>query len=239
MARSRLKNLRQTLGGETTLEGAIDAMGKEREAQVLERIGEFSDQVVVMVEKLQDVVDGFVNDRYEELGESAKELDALESAADTTKEGILDRLSLGGVFPMHRADLARLVGSMDSIANLASGAADRIGMRKFSLPPRMNELVVELAKADLEAVEGLREAVLAMGSDLREAIKLSGKVDKLESKADDIFAELYRCMFELDTDYKTFHQLKAIIERLESIADRCSQNAELVRHMALEYLENE
>ena len=32
-------------------------------------------------------------------------------------------------------------------------------------------------------------------------------------------------------------QLKAIIERLESIADRCSQNAELIRHMALEYLE--
>jgi predicted phosphate transport protein (TIGR00153 family) len=239
MAKSRLRSIRQTLGGETTLEGAIDAMGKEREAQVLERIGEFSDQVVVMVEKLQDVVDGFVNDRYEELGESAKELDALESEADTTKEGILDRLSLGGVFPMHRADLARLVGSMDSIANLASGAADRIGMRKFSLPPRMNDLVVELAKADLEAVVGLREAVLAMGSDLREAIKLSGKVDKLESKADDIFAELYRCMFDLDTDYKTFHQLKAIIERLESIADRCSQNAELVRHMALEYLENE
>ena len=239
MARSRLRNIRQTLGGVTTLEGAIDAMGKEREAQVLERIGEFSDQVVVMVEKLQDVVDGFVNDRYEELGESAKELDALESEADTTKEGILDRLSLGGVFPMHRADLARLVGSMDSIANLASGAADRIGMRRFSLPPRMNELVVALARADLEAVEGLREAVLAMGTDLREAIKLSGKVDKLESKADDIFAELYRCMFDLDTDYKTFHQLKAIIERLESIADRCSQNAELVRHMALEYLENE
>ncbi len=239
MARSRLRNIRQTLGGETTLEGAIDAMGKEREAQVLERIMEFSDQVVVMVEKLQDVVDRFVSDRYDELGESARELDALESAADTTKEAILDRLSLGGVFPMHRADLARLVGSMDSIANLSSGAADRIGMRKFSLPAQMNELVVALARADLEAVQGLREAVLAMGSDLREAIRLAGKVDKLESKADDIFAELYRCMFDLDTDYKTFHQLKAIIERLESIADRCSQNAELIRHMALEYLENE
>lgn len=239
MARSRLRNIRQTLGGETTLEGAIDAMGKEREAQVLERIGVFSDQVVVMVEKLQDVVDRFVADRYDELGECARELDALESEADTTKEGILDRLSLGGVFPMHRADLARLVGSMDSIANLASGAADRIGMRRFSLPPEMNDLLVTLARVDLEAVEGLREAVLAMGKDLREAIKLSGMVDKLESKADDIFAELYQRMFDLDTDYKTFHQLKAIIERLESIADRCSQNAELVRHMALEYLENE
>ena len=64
-------------------------------------------------------------------------------------------------------------------------------------------------------------------------------VDKLESRADDIFAELYRDMFDWDTDYKTFHQLKSIIERLESIADRCSQNAELVRHLALEYIEND
>jgi uncharacterized protein Yka (UPF0111/DUF47 family) len=75
-------------------------------------------------------------------------------------------------------------------------------------------------------------AVVAVGVDLRQAIKLAGVVDKIESRADDIFAELYRCMFDLDTDYKTFHQLKAIIERLESIVDRCCQNAELVRHMA-------
>jgi uncharacterized protein len=239
MATSRLKKIRRTLGGETTLEGAIDAMGKEREEQVLELLSEFMNRVVVMVSKLQDVVQRFVDDRYEELEESAKELDALESKADDVKEHILDRLSLGGVFPMHRADLARLVGSMDSIANLSAGAADRIVMRKFSLPPRMNQLLVDLARIDMEAVEGLRDSVAALDSDLREAIRLTSVVDKLESKADDVFAELYRCMFDMDTDFKTFHQLKAIIERLESIADRCSQNAEAVRHMALEYLENE
>ena len=40
-----------------------------------------------------------------------------------------------------------------------------------------------------------------------------------------------------DTDFKTFHQLKSIIERLESIADACAENAELLRHLALEYLD--
>ena len=46
--------LRQLLGGEgTTLEGAIDAMGREREEQVLGQMGQFIDQVVVIVEKLQ------------------------------------------------------------------------------------------------------------------------------------------------------------------------------------------
>jgi predicted phosphate transport protein (TIGR00153 family) len=236
---SRLKSIRQAMGGETTLEGAIDAMGKEREEQVLERIAKFTDEVVVVIKKLQDVVERFAADQYDELDASARELDELESAADDTKDAILDRLSLGGIFPMNRADLSRLVGSMDSINNLAAGAADRIVMRRFSLPPKMNDLLVQLAEADVEAVLGLQAAVVAMGSDLREAIRLASLVDKMESKADDIFAELYRCMFEWDTDYKTFHQVKAILERLESIADRCSQNAELVRHMALEYIEAE
>jgi predicted phosphate transport protein (TIGR00153 family) len=227
------------MGGETTLEGVIDAMGKEREEQVLERIAKFTDEVVVVIRKLQDVVERFAADQYDALEASARELDELESAADDTKDSILDRLALGGIFPMNRADLARLVASMDSINNLSAGAADRIVMRRFTLPPRMNELLVELAQADVDAVLGLQAAVVAMGSDLREAIRISALVDKMESRADDIFAELYRDMFEWDTDYKTFHQLKAILERLESIADRCSQNAELVRHMALEYIEAE
>ena len=129
------------------------------------------------------------------------------------------------MFPMGRADLARLVGSMDNIANLATGAVDRISMRKFTLPPAMNEQLVKLASVDVEAVQVLRDAVVAMGSDMRLAMELARRVDKIESRADDIYAELYQGMYEFETDYKTFHQLKAIIERLENVADRCCENA--------------
>ena len=45
-------------------------------------------------------------------------------------------------------------------------------------------------------------------------------------------------MYDMDIDFKTFHQVKSILDRLESIADRCAENAELLRHMALEYLED-
>ena len=239
MANSRLKKIRRTLGGETTLVGAIDAMGKEREEQILERVAEFTEQVVVIVSKLQDVVRRFSAEEYSELAAAAQELDALESEADTSKELILDRLAMGGVFPMHSSDLARLVGSMDSIANLSAGAADRIVMRRLVLPERVKELLVDMVNVDVMAVERLRDSVVAIENDLRAAITIANSVDKIESRADDIFAEIYHLMFDMDTDFKTFHQLKAIIERLESIADRCSQNAELIRHMALEYLETD
>jgi predicted phosphate transport protein (TIGR00153 family) len=235
-----ITKMRYLLGGEgTTLDGVIDAMGKEREEQVLQRTGQFIDQVVVIVEKLENVVELFASDRYEELEKAASELDELESRADDVKEDILDQLCLGGVFPMHRADLARLVASMDSIANLATGAADRISMRRFTLPKETNEQLVALVKVDVEAVRALREAVIAMGIDLREAIKVAGSVDKLESRADKIYASLYRGMFDLDIDFKVFQQLKSILDRLESIADRCAENAERLRHMALGYLERD
>ncbi len=239
MTAARCKAKRRWLGGGTSIKSALEASGKEGGAQILTRLGDFADQVVVIVEKMRDAVESFAADRYDELSESAAELDRLESEADDVKESLLDQLAVGTMFPMGRADLARLVSSMDAIANLAVGATDRISMRRFSLPQSLNDLMVSLAQADVEASQVLRDAVVAMGSDLRAAIRLAREVDKIESRADDIFAELYQGMYELETDYKTFHQLKAIIERLENVADRCCENAELLRHMALEYLEGE
>ena len=213
--------------------------GREGEHQVLAQLAGFADEVVVIVEKMKDVVQRFATERYDELPRLAQELDQLESAADDTKEGILDNLALGSMFPMGRGDLARLVSSIDGIANLASGTADRIAIRPFALPKAMNENMARLAEVDLEAVQVLRDAVKAMSVDLRKAIELARQVDKIESRADDVFAVLYQAMFELDTDYKTFHQIKAIIERLENVADRCCENAETLRHVALEYLEKQ
>lgn len=237
MTDSAFSRIRRTLGGQSSLEGALDAMGKQREEQVLEQMREFTNLVVVIVDQLGDVVHHFVADQYDDLGDAVKELDRLESEADDRKLAIADMLYTGGVFFMGRADLARLVASMDGIANLAVGAADRIAMRRITLPAELNELLVQMVKIDIEAVRKLRDAVFAMRGDFRESISLAMEVDPIESRADDVFAAMYRFMFDMDTDFKTFHQLKAIIERLESIADKSAENAELIRHMALEYLD--
>ncbi|HZK48061.1 MAG TPA: DUF47 family protein, partial [Thermoleophilia bacterium] len=192
---------------------------------------------VTIVEELGEVVRHFVADDYESLAVTVAALDRLESAADDRKADILDKLAGGGVFTMGRADLSRLVASVDGIANYAAGAADRIVMRRFTLPPELNKLLVEMVKIDLEAVRKLRDAVFALRADMREAIEIAIEVDAIESRADKVFAQMYHFMFDMETDFKTFHQLKAIIERLESIADKCAENSELIRHMALGYLD--
>lgn len=232
-----MRKIRKKLGGQSSLEGALDAMGRQREEQVLSRIREFTDQVVRIVDELEEVVRHFAADEYDDLAAAVVALDELESRADDGKEEIADRLAMGGVFFMGRGDLARLVTSMDRIANYAVGAADRIAMRPISLPPELNKQLIQMVKIDVEAVRKLRDAVFAMRGDFRESIEIAQEVDKIESRADEVFASMYRFMFDWDTDFKTFHQMKSIIERLESIADACAENAELIRHMALEYLD--
>jgi predicted phosphate transport protein (TIGR00153 family) len=237
MDKSPIDRIRRSLGGHTSLEGALDAMAKERSEQILARVTDLTELVVLTVVKLEEVVVSYVEDRYDDCANAVVELDRLESEADDRKQEIADELSRGGVFFLGRGDLARLTTSLDIVANYAVGAADRIALRRFSLPDELNQMLVELARTDVEAVRQLQAAIFAMGRDLREAIEAAAKVDPIESKADDLYARIYRFMFDMETDFKTFHQLKSIIDRLESIADGCADNAELVRHMALEYLE--
>jgi predicted phosphate transport protein (TIGR00153 family) len=178
-----------------------------------------------------------VEGRFDDCSNAVAELDRLESEADDRKQEIHDQLSRGGVFFLSRGDLARMVTSLDRIANYAVGAADRVALRRFTMPEELNKMLVEMVQVDVEAVRQLQEAVVALTTDMRRAIELAARVDPIESKADSLYADMYRFMFDMDTDFKTFHQLKSIIDRLEQIADSCAENAELIRHIGLEYLE--
>ncbi len=198
------------------LEGAIDAMGKEREEQVLERLADFSDQVVVMVEKLQDVVERFATGRYDELAGVCSRADGLESRADCTKESILTKCHLGGVFrctgPTWLVLLVLWIASRTGLA----GAADRLSMRRFLFCG--DECPTDRAGPHRS---GSSESCVMQSSQwgaTRRKPSSRRQVDKMESRADDVYAAIYHEMFDLDIDFKTFHQLQAIIDRLENIA---------------------
>lgn len=234
---SRLSRLRHALGGQTSLEGALETMGKEREDQILGRMKDLADLVVLITDKLQELIGHYTADAYEDAENAAQELDKLESLADDYKEEIGDSLARGGVFSMGRGDMARLVTALDVIANAGVGAADRMAMRRVERTPEFNQMLREMVALDVKAVQTLRDAIVSMQTDLRTAIEIARRVDKIESCADDVYAKMYGYLFELDIDFKTFIQLRSIVERLESVADASAESANMVRHLALEYLE--
>lgn len=219
------------------VQGTVRDLGMASEQRSLDQILEMVDLVVTITERLLDVVKFYCADAAEAMDKAAGELDQLESGADAKKRQILAGLAATGFFPISRADLFRLTVGLDRIANFATGAADRIVMRRFDLPPDANRLLEQMAETDLKAVRKLRDAVLTMRSNMREAEALSEEVDRIEGEVDDIYVRIYGILYEMDTDFRTFHQLKAIIERLEEVADRAADCAETIRLIAVRHLE--
>ena len=231
-----LNKLKSMLAG-ASVEGTVRDLGMASENRTLDQIMNMVDLVVTITEKLVDVVKFYCADACQAMERAAGELDALESQADGMKRDILAGLTAGGFFPISRADLFRLTVGLDKIANYATGAADRLVMRRFELSPEINNLLEEMAETDLRAVRRLRDAILTMRPNIREAQEISEDVDRIEGEVDDIYVKIYSILFEMDTDFKTFHQLKAIIERLEEVADRAADCAETIRLIAVRHLE--
>ncbi len=231
-----LKKLKMALTG-ASVEGTVRDLGEASEQRTLDQILEMVDLVVTITERLLDVVKFYCADAAQAMSEAAGELDQLESRADAMKRSILAGLATAGFFPISRADLFRLVVGLDRVANYATGAADRIVMRRFDLPADVNHLLEEMATTDLKAVRKLRDAIFTIRVNIREAEALAEEVDRIEGEVDEIYVRIYGILYEMDTDFKTFHQLKAIIERLEEIADRAADCAETVRLIAVRHLE--
>ena len=222
-----------------SVEGTVRDLGIANEQITLDQILNLADLVATICEKLVEVSKLYCAKAYEAMDSAAAEMDQLESKADGMRREILGGLSSRGFIPISRVDLFRLTVGLDKIANFATGAADRIVMRRFDLPEEVNLLLEEMAETDLRAVRKLRDSIMTMRSNMAEAAEMAEDVSKIESLVDDIYVKIYLILFEMDTDFKTFHQLKSIIERLEEVADKAADNAETIRLIAIRHLEAE
>lgn len=230
------KEIKKTLK-ESSLVDPVAALGRAKEETVLEMIRIYIDKVVTVVDSLPQVVTSYVEEKFDLTEKEVQEMIALEKEADEMKRLILNELSRGGIYPVNREDLLNLVRSLDDIANMAVGAAYRILLRKFKLNEEMKQNLLELAREDVVIVKKLRESLLAMRPSMRKAIELSHVVEEIEERADAIYRKLYKNLFDMETDFKTFYQLREIIVRLEEIADKAEETAEIVRLIAIKYID--
>jgi predicted phosphate transport protein (TIGR00153 family) len=235
---SSWKKVKDALTG-ASVEGSVRDLGMASEQITLDQILGLADLVTTITEKLVEVAKLYCASAYDSMDEAAAEMDQLESKADGLRRDILEGLSARGFIPISRVDLFRLTTGLDQIANYATGAADRIVMRRFDLPEDVNLLLEEMAETDLRAVRKLRDAIMTMRTNMAEAAEMSDEVGRIESEVDEIYVKIYTILFEMDTDFKTFHQLKTIIERLEEVADKAADNAETLRLIAIRHLEVE
>lgn len=214
----------------------MESSSREKEERVLGMIRVYVNEVIGVVEKLPLLIDAFCSEDAVTMQKEFHHLLELEKEADKTRKGILLELSRGGAYPVSKEDLLQLIKSLANLGTIAAGIGCRMVMKTYLLPPQMKQHLMDMLANDLEIVLRLRETLMAMRPSMRRAIELSSEVEMLERKADAIYRELYCDLLNMESDFKSFYQLRDIIMGLENLADGAKECAQIVRLIAIKYI---
>lgn len=186
-------------------------------------------KVLVMID---DLVNGDVDEMHERLEEVEKlHHDSLEIRRTTMKE-----LHETGGMLVSREDLYRLISKSGEVMDHIEGIGVRlweIGDRKWMIPEKVGEGLVNLADAAFQTLTKLRESLISLGFNSDQAIALTREVDKGERKVDSIYRALDLDIMTSEGDLPVILILRDIAQSIENMIDKAEEEADLIRILAL------
>lgn len=194
--------------------------------------------VMSCVQLLPALIDALYRQDREELVEVAKQIDKLESDADTIKSHYRHHMPKTLLMPVDRKDLLSLIHEQDSISDGIEKISQILTNRDMIVPAAIKEGFDELLEATMEIstqamtmIEELDELV-HVGFSGREhdrvATMIRG-VRKSEHNIDKILRKLNRALFAVEAEldavsvmfwYKIIEEVGNISDHEENMADR-------------------
>lgn len=166
----------------------------------------------------------------------AAEVDAAERAADKVTAEVHRELHRTFITPIDREQIHGLINSMDDILDLLQDSSEVMALYDLQ---SINDDVIRLADISVRCCERVQHVVTLLPK-LRDAevaeaaIKTCEEIDRLESDADRVMRSAMSRLFREEPDTRELIKVKAVIEHLESISDRCEDVANLIEGIVLE-----
>ena len=166
----------------------------------------------------------------------AAEVDAAERAADKVTAEVHRELHRTFITPIDREQIHGLINSMDDILDLLQDSSEVMALYDLQ---SINDDVIRLADISVRCCERVQHVVTLLPK-LRDAevadaaVKTCEEIDRLESDADRVMRSAMSRLFREEPDTRELIKLKAVIEHLESISDRCEDVANLIEGIVLE-----
>jgi len=173
-----------------------------------------------------------VNAPKGERDEYFKKIEELEAIIEEVTHKTHLELHRNFITPFDREDIHALVKAMDDVADYMHGAASR--MRLYQVE-KITKSIRKLTEINLEACQHIGLAVNEL-KDLRNVKAITDackKINKLESKADNVFDKAVADIFENETDAKNIIKYKEVLSALESASDKCKSVANVLESIVV------
>jgi predicted phosphate transport protein (TIGR00153 family) len=137
-----------------------------------------------------------------------------------------------GAILTNREDFIRLVNSIDKIADTAEGVAFRIlGLAKARMKINKDILnsMLKLGEVVLQTVTKLREALLAVTLNSDTFMQKTKETEDSERQVDELYRNLDLVILQSDMKVGQLLLVREIVTKLEDIADRAEESADMLR----------
>ena len=186
--------------------------------------------LVLLAEKLHEAV----NTPKEKREEYLLEIERLENVIEGIAHQTNLELSRNFITPFDREDIHALITAIDNVADYMYGAANR--MRLYQVE-KITKSIRKMTEINLEACQLIQTAV----ADLKDMKNLKGiadcckRINKLESKSDNVFDKAVDDIFENETDALNVIKYKEVLAALETAADKCKGVANVLESISVKH----
>ena len=170
---------------------------------------------------------------YQDVPAKVAEIKRLEEVGDNIIHDIMRNLHRTFVTPLDREDIAALGERLDDVVDSIEEAARNLLEFRIEKP---TEKAIELARIIRQAAQVLHQAVNKLhfrGSKLRDILRDSVEVNRLENEADQIFSRAMGELFSNGISPIEVLKWREIYGQLEAATDHCEDAANVLEGVVL------
>jgi len=164
------------------------------------------------------------------------DIEKIQQESIQIKRNIMKELHESGSLLFNREDLYRLISTasivIDHIESVGVLLA-AIGERKWKIPSNLGVGLIEMADSAFDTLVKLRESLISLGFNSERSLQLTAEVDEGERKVDGIHRRLDLDIVTSKAELPLILTLRDVANKLETVVDRTSDEADLIRILAL------
>lgn len=189
-----------------------------------------SQNLVLLAEKLHEAVNTSGKEREEFL----LEIERLENVIEGIVHQTNLELSRNFITPFDREDIHSLISAIDNVADYMYDAANR--MRLYQVE-KITKSIRKMTEINLEACQLIDEAIgnLKGMKNLKRISECCKKINKLESKSDNVFDRAVADIFNNEKDVLNVIKYKEVLSALEAATDKCKGVANVLESITVKH----
>lgn len=204
----------------------------KKEQEIVNLVREHLNRVSETLASLSNLLEAYLSQQFDRIGELAEEVRRLEHEADVVRRQV-ENIMYGGAFlPNFRGDLLGIIEAADKVANKAEYVADVLEIEKPYIPLSLHTDIRRLLDMSVETYNALKMSINYLFEDLDQVVDYVKKTEEREHDVDGIERGLLRQIFAIsDISQGQKMHLKDLVRNIADIADRaedCSDRVQIV-----------